>query len=134
MIITGMQYQHYKGGVYKVLMQATNEETNENMVVYSNIDDNIKWVRPASEFEQKFTPYLPLGSVLSDGNVSFIVVHHGLDYMTLYSDELGDMFEVKLINFKPYTVTPNSKIVAVTVQDVEREFIFNLTFTLEKGN
>lgn len=129
MIITGMQYQHYKGGVYKVLIQAINEDTNENMVVYSNPNDPIKWVRPASEFEQKFAPYLPLGSVLSDGNVNFIVVHHGLDYMTLYSDELKDMYEVKIINLEPHYL---SNTIAVTIKDIEREYVFNLTFSLNK--
>lgn len=45
----GEIYRHYKGNRYKILSLAVHTETNEEMVVYSPIDDPAKvWVRPKS--------------------------------------------------------------------------------------
>jgi hypothetical protein len=42
-------YRHYKGGIYKVLLWATDTETGETSVVYEGTDGKI-WVRPATMF------------------------------------------------------------------------------------
>lgn len=131
MIITGIQYQHYKGGVYKVLMQAINEETSENMVIYSSLDDNTKWVRPISEFKEKFKPYLPLGSILYNGAVNYVVVHHDTNYIMAYCNKFNEMLKFKIVNVKPYYTSNN---IMFTIKDIECNDVFNLTYTLEKGN
>lgn len=51
MIKIGKIYRHYKGGIYKVLVLATNSETQEEMVVYEDINfPNKTWVRPVKMF------------------------------------------------------------------------------------
>lgn len=39
-------YQHYKGGFYRVIGNAKDTETGEDMVVYNNLDGRQMWVRP----------------------------------------------------------------------------------------
>lgn len=44
-------YRHYKGGEYRVLMEAKNSENQEELVVYQNIkDENKTWARPKKMF------------------------------------------------------------------------------------
>jgi hypothetical protein len=44
-------YKHYKGNYYLVLFKGTHTETQEEMVVYYNVDDKSKvWIRPADMF------------------------------------------------------------------------------------
>ncbi len=44
-------YRHYKGGEYRILNEALNEETKEAVVVYQDINDEKKiWVRPKAVF------------------------------------------------------------------------------------
>jgi hypothetical protein len=45
-------YRHYKGGTYQVLGMALHSETQEQMVVYFNIEHQRLWVRPAAIFTQ----------------------------------------------------------------------------------
>lgn len=42
-------YQHYKGAAYEVLYEGVHTETEEDMVVYTDIGYNI-WIRPSSMF------------------------------------------------------------------------------------
>jgi hypothetical protein len=49
-------YQHYKGGLYKVLDIARHSETGEFMVVYeSQKSDQKLWVRPYKMFTENVT-------------------------------------------------------------------------------
>jgi molecular chaperone GrpE len=44
-------YRHYKGGEYRILNEAKNSETQEEMIVYQNINDEKKiWARPKKMF------------------------------------------------------------------------------------
>ena len=53
MIKIGKIYRHYKGNLYKVLVIATHSETQEDMVVYEDINfPNKTWVRPVKMFEE----------------------------------------------------------------------------------
>ena len=62
------------------------------------------WLKPAAEFEQKFTPYLPFGTVLHGDDYQFVVTHNGLDYARLYCDETGEEYELKLVDVKRHHV------------------------------
>lgn len=54
-------YQHYKGGLYRVLVCDARIESNPNVdhTVYVSLQDGRVWVRPTSEF---------LDTVAIDGN------------------------------------------------------------------
>ncbi len=44
-------YQHFKGGLYKVLTTAIHSETGELLIIYQNIEDSSKiWARPKDLF------------------------------------------------------------------------------------
>ncbi len=51
-------YKHYKGGFYKVLGVARNENTQEEVVVYRSISRGLEngegplWVRPIDQFAE----------------------------------------------------------------------------------
>lgn len=96
MILQNMYYKHYKGGVYKVLMQPLNEADGKEMVVYVGKND------PAAEFEQ--TPYLPFGTVLHGDDCQFVVTHNGLDYARLYCNETDEEYELKIVDVKRHHV------------------------------
>ena len=49
--ITGKNYRHYKGGLYKVISIAVHTETDEVLVVYQGVDNNKVWARPRDMFE-----------------------------------------------------------------------------------
>lgn len=57
-VIEGKIYQHYKGGLYKVLFISTQTETGEELVNYYNIHKpNVKWSRPKEMFmDGRFQP------------------------------------------------------------------------------
>lgn len=45
-------YQHYKGGLYRVLFTAQHSENPEQlMVVYESVDTHVIWVRPLEMFQ-----------------------------------------------------------------------------------
>ena len=46
----GGLYRHFKGGVYRVLDLALDATTMRDAVIYQNIRDCGKWVRPLDEF------------------------------------------------------------------------------------
>jgi molecular chaperone GrpE len=49
-LITGI-YRHFKGGEYRVLLEAVSTKNREEQVVYQDINDDSKfWVRPKSAF------------------------------------------------------------------------------------
>jgi hypothetical protein len=46
-------YQHYKGGIYEVLMMATHTETAEPMVVYKSTLFGSNYCRPLSYWNKE---------------------------------------------------------------------------------
>lgn len=51
-----MLYEHYKGGLYRVLAEvAHHTETGEEVVVYMSVDTGLIWVRPTKVFYGHFT-------------------------------------------------------------------------------
>lgn len=55
----GDVYRHFKGGRYELVCYAREEATNNEVVVYRNVDDTSKvWTRPVMEF---------FGNVRKDG-------------------------------------------------------------------
>jgi hypothetical protein len=44
----GKIYRHYKGNLYKIIALAKHSETNEEMVVYQNVEKGDVWTRPKS--------------------------------------------------------------------------------------
>lgn len=42
----GRTYRHFKGGVYEVVLLDTNKETQEQMVIYRQLDTLNYYVRP----------------------------------------------------------------------------------------
>ena len=56
-------YKHYKGNVYKFILECTNSETLEPMVVYEAMyGDHQIWVRPKRMFDETVT--LPNGETV----------------------------------------------------------------------
>lgn len=49
------EWKHYKGEYYCLVTVAINESTQEVMAVYRNLKSGIQFVRPMSEFLDKFT-------------------------------------------------------------------------------
>ncbi|MGI8216736.1 DUF1653 domain-containing protein [Bacillus cereus] len=46
-----MLYEHYKGGLYRVLAEvARHTETGEDVVVYMSVETGLVWVRPSELF------------------------------------------------------------------------------------
>jgi len=58
-------HRHYKGGLYRVLFEATHTETEEVFVVYQACSDGSVWLRPKAMFYSvddgtpRFTPVEP---------------------------------------------------------------------------
>lgn len=127
MILKNMSYQYYDGRVYKVVMQALNDACGREMVVYAGEDDPSVWVCPAADFEQKFTPYLPFGTVLHADDKQFVVTHNGLDYARLYCNETGDEYELKLVDVKSHYVL---NWVVVIMYDVKTEVTYQFVVKL----
>ena len=46
-IVNGI-YQHYKGGLYKVIGIASHSETLEKLVIYISLTNDLLWARPIS--------------------------------------------------------------------------------------
>ena len=62
-------HRHYKGGLYRVLFEATHSETEAAMTIYETPDGR-RWARPAAMFHeqlpdgrQRFAPLSPDGQV-----------------------------------------------------------------------
>ena len=51
--IVGCVYRHFKGGTYMAINMAINTETEEIMVIYCDIDSDMVWCIPFSEFISK---------------------------------------------------------------------------------
>ena len=51
-IETGKIYRHYKGNLYKIIALAKHSETNEDMIVYQNVEKGDIWVRPKSMWNE----------------------------------------------------------------------------------
>lgn len=52
-VIKGQRYKHYKGNLYEILTVAKHSETEEDLVIYFNINvpDKI-WARPYGMFTE----------------------------------------------------------------------------------
>jgi hypothetical protein len=48
-------WRHHKGDLYQVLCRALLEHDQTEVVVYANVKSGPFWVRPLSEFLEKFT-------------------------------------------------------------------------------
>ena len=48
----GKIYRHYKGNLYKIIALAKHSETNEDMIVYQNVEKGDIWVRPKSMWNE----------------------------------------------------------------------------------
>lgn len=59
-------HRHYKGGLYRVLGEATHSETGDILVVYEHLwpHEQSLWVRPAAMYHER----------LSDGRLRFAPV------------------------------------------------------------
>lgn len=45
-------YQHFKGGVYRVLGTANHSETGGQLVVYQSVESGVLWARPLQNFQE----------------------------------------------------------------------------------
>lgn len=52
-IIIGGVYKHFKGNKYKIIALAKHSETEEEMIVYQNIEKGDCWVRPKRMWNEK---------------------------------------------------------------------------------
>jgi len=48
--MTGALYRHYKGGLYRLLMDATDEATMTQVVIYRSEETGRVWVRPRASW------------------------------------------------------------------------------------
>ena len=46
-------YKHFKGNLYEVLFIAKNSETEEDMIVYQNVEKGDIWIRPKSMWNEE---------------------------------------------------------------------------------
>ncbi len=47
-----MLYRHYKGGIYKHLLEAQHTETGEKLTIYISLETGKVWARPTEMFEE----------------------------------------------------------------------------------
>ena len=47
-------YKHHKGGLYVLLSFGYLEENKKHMAIYKSVETEVIWVRPYSEFKEKF--------------------------------------------------------------------------------
>lgn len=52
-ITVGKTYKHYKGNIYKIIAIAKHSETEEELVVYQNIEKGDIWARPISMWNEE---------------------------------------------------------------------------------
>lgn len=50
-----MLYQHYKGGLYRVLGEARHSETKEELVIYMSVSTGKFWARPKEMFYESIS-------------------------------------------------------------------------------
>ena len=49
--MNSQKYQHYKGGLYEIVIEAKHSESMEDLIVYRSIEDPTKvWARPKGMF------------------------------------------------------------------------------------
>ncbi len=46
-------YRHFKGGLYELIDIARHSETEEKMIIYRSLENNIIWVRPLKMWEEE---------------------------------------------------------------------------------
>ncbi len=51
-IEVGKIYKHYKGNIYKIIALAKHSETNEDMIVYQNVEKGDIWTRPKTMWNE----------------------------------------------------------------------------------
>ena len=51
-ISVGKIYRHYKGNKYKIIALGRHSESQEEVVIYQNIDKGDIWVRPKSMWNE----------------------------------------------------------------------------------
>lgn len=55
MVLINRVYRHYKGKRCLVLYVALHSETQEQLVIYRELDNNKLWARPLSMFKEQVT-------------------------------------------------------------------------------
>lgn len=63
-ISIGKTYKHYKGNIYKIIAIAKHSESDEEMIVYQNIEKGDIWTRPKSMWNE----------VVKDGVLRFTLI------------------------------------------------------------
>ena len=51
-ISVGKTYRHFKGNLYKIIAIAKHSETDEEMIVYQNVEKGDIWTRPKSMWNE----------------------------------------------------------------------------------
>ena len=89
--VIGAHYRHYKGGIYRVEMRATDEATKEPAVVYRSLKDGTVWVR-------SLTSWCALvhveGVVATDGDEKKFLQHRFERVYAADAVALTDQFEL----------------------------------------
>jgi hypothetical protein len=49
------QYKHFKGGLYEIVCEAIDSETQDDLIVYKSLKDGKVWVRLKSMFFETVT-------------------------------------------------------------------------------
>jgi len=44
------KYKHFKGGLYEIVCEAIDSETQDDLIVYKSLKDGKVWVRPKRMF------------------------------------------------------------------------------------
>ena len=52
-ITIGKIYKHYKGNVYKIIAFGKHSETEEDMIVYQNVEKGDIWIRSKSMLNEE---------------------------------------------------------------------------------
>lgn len=105
-IAIGRWYKHYKGGEYYIRDIVLRENDLEQMVVYSNFDNT--YVRPLSEFKEKFKPVNYM-SIKEQDLISLKVFLKEYDLMSAFRDWFNCNAEENEVTFADIVEKLNEK-------------------------
>lgn len=92
-------FEHYTGGIYKLLHRAKTELDLEDTVVYQAVVDGVIYTRPASEFYEKFK------CILDMSETDRVRVNLQAEYQDL--SRRMQSLEIKLSKGQPENMTDN---------------------------
>lgn len=84
-IVNGI-YQHYKGGLYKVIGIASHSETLEKLVIYISLTNHLLWARPLSMWCEEICiddAIYPRFTYIGDKMKKYVIVQ--FYYLSFYS-------------------------------------------------